>query len=147
MTTGEIDSTILAAIVGGVVTLVGTILTYHIRLKKSEMDNWEKLQQAQRNFQTDIHAELDDVKRERRELQDRVNDLEKRVRDLVQQNEKLILEKIEWMQKATSLQMLLQKAMQAFPINTNAPLTEWLQSEAEKIDHEVSRETNNEPPT
>lgn len=144
MTTDQWDHAIIAALIGGIVTLVGTFLTYRIRLKRADLDYWEKLQDAQRKFQGDIHSELDAVKQEREQLRQRIDELETKVRDLVRQNENLIMEKIEWMHKATSLQLLLQKAMQSFELNTNEPLQSWLKSEVEKLEDEVTRESSDD---
>ena len=130
------DHTVLAAIGGAVVAAIGTYLTYRIRMRKTDLDYWQALQVAQKSFQDEIHEELNQTKVERNELRAEIDNLKKQVNSLISQNEKLMMEKLEWMQKATALQMLLQKAMQSFPFNSNEPLLKWFGDEIEKIQKE-----------
>lgn len=130
------DHTVLAAIGGAVVAMLGTVLTYRIRMRKTDLDYWQALQAAQKTFQDEIHEELNRTKTERNELREEIDQLKKQVNSLISQNEKLMMEKLEWMQKATALQMLLQKAMQSFPFNSNEPLLKWFNEEIDKIQEE-----------
>lgn len=140
-----LDHTIIAALAGAIVTLVGTILTYKIRSKKTDGDYWTQLQDAQAKFRAEIHAELEQTKKERGELKTKIDDLEKRISELSTQNEKLVLEKLAWMQKATNLQLLLQKAMQSLNLDSNKPLSEWMNEELSKIEEEIANDSEDNP--
>lgn len=140
-----IDKTVVAAIVAAFVTLVGTVLTHKIRHRKADGDYWAQLQEAQAKFRAEIHAELDATKVERDELRDKINALERRVSELSTQNEKLVLEKLAWMQKATNLQLLLQKSMQSLNLDSNKPLSEWMNEELSKIEEEIANDSEDNP--
>lgn len=140
MSQDTLDHTLIAALAGSLVTLVGAVLTFWVRSKRTDGDYWTQLQNAQAKFRAEIHEELEQTKKERNEMRAKIDELEKRVRELVSQNERLMLEKIEWMQKATSLQMLLQKAMQGIGVDTNQATAAWLKEEADKL----AKETNHE---
>lgn len=141
---------------GGVLTgVLGAIFTYRIQSKKVQTDYWAKLQTAQTAFQQEIRADLERVKAERDTLKQEVTDikaerktltveietLRQEIKTLLAQNERLVLEKIEWMQKTAGMQMLLQRALRGSPFDSNTSLADWLRAELDRLGvEEVSDE-------
>lgn len=131
------DQTFLKQVAIGAVTAAGSVFaaywTYSVSKKREDTNHWQalnssqqahfdKLSAAQLNFQKSIEVDLTSAKEENQTLRAKIIELEKRVSTLVDLNEKLMFDRIEWMQKALGLQAVLQRYEQADKPPTKAEL-------------------------
>lgn len=85
----------------------GTFVTMRFNQRKQNTDHWSALQQAQTAFFGEVREELHATKQENAVLRKQNSDLETKISELLRNNETLLAEKLDWMQRAMSLQMII----------------------------------------
>jgi chromosome segregation ATPase len=109
-----VDSNIVVAAVTAVSTVIVAYMAHRQQISKlitEEKQNTQNvlhgymtsLADANESFRNEIREELLRSRQREVELEQKVRELEERVTLLSRQNERLVSEKIEWMQKAMSL--------------------------------------------
>jgi predicted transcriptional regulator len=118
---------VVSALCGAILSAIAAVFTYKVQMKKASIDYWTALQHAQLEFQASIRTELQNTKTERDDLQRQIFALKVQVDKLMSQNEALVLEKLEWMQKTVVMHGLIQKVVNEIPNDKAQGIIAWLE--------------------